>query len=296
MSSQKKFEIKNILIPYDFSETANLSLEHALHMARLLKADITLLHVVESASFTSALTHGFSNSYEKKIEAESRVKLDALAHDMHVKSGIKINISTDIGRIYRKITSKAKELKSDIIVMGTHGASGYQRFNLGTNTAKVVSDAPCPVISVQTHAKKIGFKKIILPVDESASSRQKVNYALEVAKKYSSHVYIVGLINFSNEEMRRKFKIKVEQVEEFLNQHEVTCETSYMTGDNLAQMTMKYAEDTDADLLVIMTEQEPSLTGLFMGTYATQVVNHSKIPVMSVHPMESDPDKISTGY
>ena len=293
---QKKFEIKRIMIPYDFSETADLSLEHAVHMARLLKAEITLLHVVESASFTSALAHAFSNTYEKKIEAESRLKLDKLAHEVHVKYGIMLNISTDIGRIYKRISAKAKDLNSDIIIMGTHGTSGYQRFNLGTNTSKVVSDAPCPVISVQTHVKKLGFKKIILPIDESATSRQKVNYALEIAKHYNSHVYILGLINFSSEEMRRKFKIKIEQVEEYLNQHEVACETNYMTGDNLAQMTMKYAEDLDADLMVIMTEQEPSLTGLFMGTYATQVVNHSKIPVLSVHPKEADPDKISVSY
>jgi nucleotide-binding universal stress UspA family protein len=67
-------------------------------------------------------------------------------------------------------------------------------------------------------------------------------------------------------------------------------------GDNLAKMTMAVAEELDADLTVIMTEQEPSLTGLFLGTYATQVVNHSKIPVMAVHPMESDASTITVGY
>lgn len=294
--AQKSFHIQNILIPYDFSETADLSLEHAVHMAQLHKAQMTLLHVVESASFTSAIAHAFSNSYEKKIETESKQKLDELAHSIHMKSGISLTISTDVGRIYKKIVSKSKELNTDIIVMGTHGTSGYQRFNLGTNTSKVVSDAPCPVISVQTHAKNVGFKNIVLPIDDSPASRQKVNYALEMAKSYGSKVHIAGLINFSNEEMKRKFKIKVEQVEEYLTQHDVTCTANYITGDNLAQMTMKFAEDMNADLLIIMTEQEPSLTGLFMGTYATQVVNHSKTPVMSVHPAETDPDNLSVSY
>ncbi len=292
----KKFQISKILIPYDFSETAALSLEHAVHMAKLHKAEIVLMHVVESASFTSAIAHAFSKGYEKDVEGESTEKLKELARKIHSETSVTVSVKTYIGRIYKKIVNAATDIGADIIVMGTHGTSGYERFSVGTNTAKVVSEANCPVLSVQTHAKKVGFKKIVLPVDESPSSRQKVNYALEMARHYGSHVYILGLINFNNEENKRKFKIKVEQVEEWLQKHDVSCEIGYVTGDNLAKMTMEYSEKVDADLVVIMTEQEFLITGFFLGTWATQVVNHSKIPVMTVHPEPVSGDKISTGY
>ena len=294
--STKNFEIKKILIPFDFSETASLSLEHAVFMAKLLKADIHLLHILESVSFTSAISAAFGN-VDKKIETESDRKLEEIAAGIHANSGITVKTRTEVGRIYKKIVDVAKKDDIDIIIMGTHGVSGYKKFNVGTNTSKVVEEADCPVISVQTHSKRIGFKKLVLPIDDTPSSRHKVNYAMEIAKHYGSHVFIVGLSKSqANEDNKRKFRIKVDQVDEWLSKHEISCETKMVEGDNLAKMTMEVAEELDADLTVIMTEQEPSLTGLFLGTYATQVVNHSKIPVMAVHPTVSDASNISVGY
>lgn len=295
MSSNQLFEIKRILIPYDFSETAALSLEHAVFMAKLLKADIYLLHILESVSFTSAFGAAFGN-VDKKLESESNTKLDEIGKQIHMNNGITFKSITEVGRIYRKIVDVAKRENIDIIIMGTHGVSGYKKFNVGTNTSKVVEEAGCPVISVQTHSKKIGFKKIVLPIDNSPQSRQKVSYALAVARSYGSHICIAGLINFGNEDNKRMFKLKVDQVEEWLLQHGVSVEKKFVEGDDLAKMTMQAAEEWDADLIVIMTEQEPSITGFFLGTYATQVVNHSKIPVMAVHPSESDGSTITVGY
>ena len=293
--SNQLFEIKRILIPYDFSETAALSLEHAVFMAKLLKADIYLLHILESVSFTSAFGAAFGN-VDKKLESESNTKLDEIGKQIHMNNGITVKSITEVGRIYRKIVDVAKRENIDIIIMGTHGVSGYKKFNVGTNTSKVVEEAACPVISVQTHSKKIGFKKIVLPIDNSPQSRQKVSYALAVARSYGSHICIAGLIDFSNEDNKRMFKLKVDQVEEWLLQHGVSVEKKFVEGDNLAKMTMQTAEELDADLIVIMTEQEPSITGFFLGTYATQVVNHSKIPVMAVHPSETDGSTITVGY
>ncbi|HEX5002057.1 MAG TPA: universal stress protein [Bacteroidia bacterium] len=287
--------INKILIPYDFSETADLSLEHAVFMAKLLQAEITLLHIVETVSFTSAISHAFGG-FEKKIESATNEKLEEVAKNIHMKSGVKLNIRTEVGRIYKKICQVAKEMEIDIIVMGSHGSSGYQKFSVGTNTSRVVQEASCPVISVHTHAKSLGFKKIVVPIDDSHESRQKVPFAIELARKYGSHIHIVGLITFSDEDLRRKFKIKVEQVEEWVVQHDLKYDTRYMEGNDLAGMTMKAAEEADADLLVIMTEQEPSITGFLLGTYASKVVNSSPVPVLSVHPAEVDPDKITVTF
>lgn len=291
---QKPFHIKKILIPFDFSETAELSLEHAVFMAKLLKAEIVLLHIVETMTFPSAIGHAFSG-FEKKVESASNEKLQELAHQLHVDNGIQVSIITEVGKIYKKIAHTAHQAHCDIIIMGTHGSGGSHGM-LGSNTTKVVTEAKCPVISVQAHAKKIGFTKMVLPIDDTHESRQKVKYALEVARLYNSHVIITAIQQSGNEDYQRKFKIKIEQVEEFLNEHGVVCESVFVTGEDRAKMTLQVAEDHDADLIVIMTEQDAGFTSLLMGTYATKVINHSKIPVMTVRPDEVDPDRITVTF
>lgn len=293
----KKFQIKRILIPFDFSETAELALEHAVFMAKLHKADILLLHVVESFSFASAISSAFGKSqseFESKMESSAKDRLQNLTEKLHHDSGMSVSFKIDSGKIYKKIMSVAEEEKVDIIVMGTHGVSGFQEFLVGSNTYRVVMSAPCPVISVQTHAKKIGFKNIILPIDNSHSSRQKVKHAVEIAKHYNSVVHIAGMMTMTDVDLQRRFEVKIHQVRDYFEEHEVPHTVKVFKTDNTAATTEEFATQVNADLIMIMTDQEGS--GIFMGNFAQQIINHSKIPVMSVRPSESDGDKISVGY
>ena len=292
-----KFHIKKILIPFDFSETADLALEHAVFMAKLHKAEIILVHVIESYSFTSAISSAFGKSqseFEEKIESSTNDKLQLLTQKLHSESGIKVIFRTEKGKIYKKIVNVAEELGIDIIVMGTHGVSGFQDFLVGSNTYRVVMGAPCPVISVQAHSKKLGFKDIVLPIDNSSSSRQKVRHCVEIARHYNSIVHIAGMMTMSDVDMQRRFEIKIHQVQSFLEEHEIAHTVKIFKTENSPTTTMNYSNQVNADLLIIMTDQEGS--GIFMGNYAQQLINQSKIPVMSIRPNEGDPEKIQMGY
>jgi nucleotide-binding universal stress UspA family protein len=294
---KKRFHIQKILIPFDFSDTAELALEHAAFMAKLLKAEITMLHVVESYSFATAISQAFSRTqseFENKMEGTAKDRLQHIAQELHHKEGISVQIRTGVGKIYKTVIQVASETGADIIVMGTHGVSGFQELLVGSNTYRVVSGAPCPILSVQTHAKKIGFKDIVLPIDNSKESRQKVIHAIEMAKHYNSVIHVAGIITMSDVELQRRFEVKIHQVKEFIEKHEIPYTVKMFKGDNLATISMDYAYQINADLIIIMTEQENNSTGLMLGSFAQQIVNHSKVPVLSVRPMISS--DISVGY
>jgi len=283
--------IKNILIPLDFSETSLLALNHAMFMANFYKADITLLHVVETAIFTSAITfNDTGNDLSSVIMEKATAKLNQFAKQIQEVEGVKIQTLVVEGRIYKSIIEAAKGTHADMIVMGTHGVSGFREYIMGSNTYRVVAESECPVLSVQSQNKKVGFSNIVLPIDDSLSSRQKVSHAANIASKYLAKIHIAGLITEEDSEFTSAFKVKITQVEDYLKHHNIEFDTKYIHGSNLADMTLKYATDISADLITIMTDQnlDYEFSGFMVSPFSQHIVNHSKIPVMSISPKPND--------
>ncbi|HXP50840.1 MAG TPA: universal stress protein [Bacteroidia bacterium] len=289
-STMKTFEIKRILVPTDFSETGMLAIEHAAFLAKLSKAHLYLLHIVES--FEYAYSEYEPEIMVKDIEGIQEAvteKLERLAASLENQYEINVTALVNNGQPASGISQTGKDQHIDLIVMGTHGAKGFEELIIGSNAHRVVNHAPCPVITVQSSAKNIGFTNIVMPIDNSVHSRQKVDYVIQLAKLYGSKIHILGLLEDLEESEERKFNLKLDAVESIIKQVELPYVRKLVTGHNVAVEAMKYADEVNADLLVIMTDHEESslsLSGSFLGTLAKQVVNHSKIPVMSIRPVE----------
>jgi|ERR1051326_2740378 nucleotide-binding universal stress UspA family protein len=281
----KKFNIKKILIPIDFSETSLLAFDHGVQLASVFGADILLLHVVKPNWTIFAVENSplpmNAIQYQSEVASE---KLETLAKKIHNEEAVIIETICETGRVCPVILSAVDKYKVDLIVMGTHGASGFEERFIGSNAYRVVNESHCPVLTVQKHSVKKEFKDIVLPIDNSFYSRQKVNHAIMLAEHYGSRIHILGLLNSDDESEKNKLKIKIEQVEEMFDRHKILYSRQIQTGVNFGKIVIGYAEKLEADLIMIMTEWEEDITGIFIGPFARQIVNHSTIPVMSIRP------------
>ncbi|CAN5847612.1 universal stress protein [soil metagenome] len=280
-----KLNIKKILVPTDFSETGLLALEHASYLARLVNADLLLLHVLPLNEYHFEIPEPVMRiENHDEINKIVEQKLAEVANDTRTNYGIMPRVLSVRGKVANEVMQIAQEEKIDLIVMGTHGSHGFEELLIGSNAHKVVSLAPCPVITVQTHAKNLGFKNIVLPIDRSLHSREKVNYAIDLAHIYQAKVHILGLLDEEEAVENDKLQIVLDQVQHALEKAEVIFERQTVKGKLLATEALKYGNSVDADLIIIMTDHESLLTGLFMGPLAKQIVNHSRIPVLSLKP------------
>lgn len=282
----KEFTIKRIALPTDYSATASVAMEYAIDMAKRYKAELALIHVLEEGAYAGIFSP--SDKTEYVLREQAQLKLQEEAHRIEKEHRIQVSQQVRSGRIYDQIIEAAREKEADIIVMGTHGVAGWAEFFVGSNAFRVVTQASCPVLSIQGHAKNRDFKNIILPMDRTPETRQKVRYAAALAKKYGATIHLGTMLLEDSEEIRYEFAKKVKQVTDYLDREGIAHEENTLVGDNLATMTMNYAESKRGDLVIIMTEQEYNLTGFLMGPFAQQVVNHCRVPVLSISPEEGE--------
>jgi nucleotide-binding universal stress UspA family protein len=281
-----------IVITTDFSETSYLAIKHGAFLAQYTKGEVFLVHIITKHwekfnVFTPSIT---IDNVEKASDAVLK-KLEELAADIKAEYGVKVTTVVNSGNPTAEIVKFAKEIKAGLIVMGTHGYSSWEDLTIGSNALKVLTKSPCPVLTMSEHTGKFGYKKIVLPVDTSEHSRQKVVLALELAKHFTSHIYAVGLLADDEESKKPAMEVMLHQVAVAAKDKGVDCTTELLEGvKNRAVATVKHSEKVGGDLIAIMTDQDAELSGFFLGPYALQVIHHSKAAVLSIKPEEHPED------
>src|SRR5438045_2126776 len=181
--------LKNhILVPIDFSEQSLIALSQSYNLARLTKATLTLIHVMEE-QFQVPIFR--KTKEDKSVEKKIQKELDKLAHDTMLKVGVKIETMMAKGKVYEEIQKAAKKLKCSFIVMGTSGASGFKKRFIGSNALRVIRESPCPVITIRGKKHRAGCKHIVVPLDLTKETKEKMTKAIEVARLFGSTINLV---------------------------------------------------------------------------------------------------------
>src|SRR5690349_9401402 len=174
--------MKKILVPIDFSKTAQIAIGVAADIARKANSELTLLHVVEEASGGSFNVEGEATYGDDPEERIFTIKLIERARKQIAKAlddprldGVKVRSELRIGSAFHGMTTIISERKVDLVVMGTAGNTDLENMIIGSNTEKVVRTAQCPVLVVNKKPITTDFKNIVyatsMSEDEEVFSR-----------------------------------------------------------------------------------------------------------------------------
>jgi nucleotide-binding universal stress UspA family protein len=269
-----------IIVAVDFSKNSLHAIEYAVLIANVVHADIMLVWVDKPESDESLYNNEVS---EVRQEAKKRMEELVKKHQAKLKNG-KISFKLRKGKVYKEIANVADYHNAYLVVAGAHGVSGFESFWIGSNANKIVANCKCPVVTIRdSFNMKKGIRKVVIPIDNSPSTRQKVPFAMEFSKCFCSEIHVLELQSSSLKTLRAKVSSYTQQVVKYMTENEVKTVVTSVDADNNTAVTIKYAEKVNADLIIIMTEQESS-GNILLGPYAQQMVNNSPIPVMSVHP------------
>lgn len=263
--------MSKILVGFDFSKGSAIAVDLAIDIANRAQLDLRLVYVKEK------------NEDETPIRAEIERRNAGVAH---LLKDIKMEYVIREGKVPDELCAQAKEDAAELIVVGTHGMSGFTKNWIGRNTYRTIAEAPCPVLTIR---EDFNFNKaletIVVPLDSSDDTRQKAAQAATFAKSFGSTIHLLGLYTSSAPSVRQVVKNYVGMVQRYLSKNNIEFVTEYIdVKGNVTTDTIEYANKVNADMIAIMTEQESSLSSLIMGTFAQQMLSQSTIPVLTVRP------------
>src|SRR5664280_414538 len=268
--------MKTIIVPLDLSDESLNGLNLAMMMATKTGANILLVHVIGKNT----------GDYYEQMEKENQLaqtKFEGILRKYKEKVNLNFTLRYIIkeGKIFKEIADLADKHEDALTVLSTHGTSGFEELFIGGNAYKITSHSRNPVITVRRSKIPSNIDKIVLPLDFTFQTREKVPYTANLAKVFGSEIHILPISLSKIKSTEKKLLLYTQQVASYLGTHKIPYTVEHLHGSNRTDLTLDYARSIDADLISIMTEQEKSVSNLLLGNYAHQFINKAYIPVLS---------------
>ena len=256
------------LVPHDFSEISNSAARLALDLAEANNGSVYLLNIVGKDS--------------EKIEA--RQQFVDLISEMNAEDQKRLTTKVLVGDLFEDMGKAGDILKASLIVMGTHGARGMQKF-FGSNAVKMISNASTPFLITQGKKKVEKINTIVMPFSFAKETIQIVTFATSMAKKFNAKIHLVGYHD-SDQWLEHKTQSNQFVVRRHLSDQEVEHEIVNLDGKGSYQEELlAYSKSVDADIIAAAYFKEgilPSPNSFIQ----MMIENENQIPVLTVNAAE----------
>jgi nucleotide-binding universal stress UspA family protein len=299
MAKTRRLSIERILCPIDFSDTSQHALAHAAAIARWYEARLALLYV-----FANLPTFDLP---PLPLEEADRARLMAQMREFAtvVSPGVPVDCQLqEAGLVHQAIVEQVEATKADMLVLGTHGRSGFQRLFLGSVTEKVMRQVRCPSLIVPPRAPDVAanapvqFHRILCPIDFSDSSLGALEYAINLAEEADAQLTVLHVSELSlalaqepfvvDVELSRMYEAAADEARRKLHnlipeeaRAYCTVDTAVVEGRAYREILRRAAEK-EVDLIVMGVHGRGALDLILFGSTTHHVIRASTCPVLIV--------------
>ena len=271
--------MKRILVPTDFSKHAEYALRVAAQIAKKNNSKIYLLHMLELPHQGSdAVSSGSAIPQIMYFKEMAINKLETLM-DADFLEGINVSEIIQFEKAFDGIMEISKKNSVDLIVIGSHGASGYEEMFIGSNAEKVVRSSDVPVLVIKNEIEEFKANKLVFASDFSDEIKKPFAKLIEFATIFNSHLDLV-MINTPNSFKSTAVAEKI--MSDFLEETNFTNYSTHIYNDvNIEKGILNYSSSVDADLIGMCTHGRTGFSHFFNGSISEDLVNHTVRPVIT---------------
>jgi nucleotide-binding universal stress UspA family protein len=288
--------INKILCPVDFFPASDAAVNYAAGLAANYDATLHLLHVMApvipgSFEFPMA-TVDITKSVEESCRRELKVLEEALRD-----TGVRVQIDLRSGDVYDEIKRVIEIEKPDLLVMGTHGRRGAERWFMGSTTEKMLRHTPVPLVTISATGDKAAspprFRRILVTTDFSDGTPDALAYAFSVAQENESNVTLLHVLHDVSMDLSGKYRESLisgvqKQLDEMVPREARNwCEINTRVETGVPyRIILRTLEEEKVDLLVMNIHGKGMLDRALLGSTAERVVRAASCPVMMIPPMK----------
>jgi nucleotide-binding universal stress UspA family protein len=277
--------MKRILVPCDFSTTAQQAYTFALDLAKKNDGEIFVLRVID----IPFMYESYSTTVPVHLNPEQWGKLvdDATASFKEMKAAhtrqADITLRVIEGPVAMTILDFIEKENIDLVVMGTKGATGLDEFLVGSNTEKVVRLSKIPVLAVRKAVNISSITNIVVPTTMQLDQVGFMNRLKELQAFFGATLHLL-VINTPHNLKRSKYERA--ELEDYAKHYQLK-DYSLNIRDDFSEETgiVNFMEETHGDMIAMATHGRRGLAHLFMGSVTEYVVNHGQYPIWtySIH-------------
>lgn len=282
METNNQRKTPTVLVPYDFGPKAKTALQEAIKVADFIKGQIYLLSVLQTSNFFAELFKSEKQQREERRHVENKLK-EVILETRKTYHG-DIRYIVEHGSPAEVILEQAQIRNAQYIIMGKMSSTVSAFHFIGPLTMHIIASAPCPVITVGENSIENGrFDNILLPIDLSKQTLEKINAAISWAKYYKSTVHLVGVVKRGTNLVSSRLVKKLEKAKWVIEQEgiKVTAQAYIEDERPIEEVILTHGKSVNADIMMIMTHQELSLTDNYIGAVAQNMIKKSEIPTLS---------------
>ncbi len=273
-----EFPPKRILVPIDFSPPAMAGFAAARELAKSWNAKIELVHVDEVTA-ALAMAGEYSTVVVKEWLSARDARGKRLAKLAEGIPGAGSRVAE--GYLSSAIVGAAKKAKCDMIVMGTHGYTGWKRMVLGSAAESVVRESHVPVLTLHAERKLFSPKKILVPMNFTEYADEAFKLALRVSSSFSARVCAINAVEAGALAVGRGGLLEA-HLESLAGKEAAAKVRCLAVKGSPAEVILTEAEKGRFDLIVLSAHRKSFLEDAVLGMTAERILRYSNVPVLSV--------------
>lgn len=268
------YPIQKILVPLDLSQSSLNALETAVSLAKKNKAILQIVNVNES------LFGGIEDYLISSSKTTGDV-LNALTAAIEHAHSIKPELIEKDGHVVESIIKTALYEQSDLIVIGTHGASGFREDYIGSNAYNVIKHSNCPVLTIPPTRNFYSFKKVLFPIRPASGALARYDVVCRFLSANSSLI-VLGVSNSRMDNDTGVLDKIVEEINGLLEADKVNAKASWGQGNSVSDDIFQFIQTNKADLIVLTSAIDAISKPNFIGPHTQKLINCSKVPVLNI--------------